>query len=144
MKILELVQGSDEWKATRRQYDTASEASVMMGCSPHVSRNELVKMCAIGSEQEIDYFLQKIFDKGHAVEALARPIAEEIIGEELYPITALCEDGQLLASFDGATVVGIIIWECKQWNQFKAEDVQESALPDCDKCRITETWRNRV
>lgn len=138
MKVLNIKQGSDEWLSIRRLYDTASEASMMMGCHPNVSREELIKMKAIGTEQEFSDFVQKfILDKGHEVEALARPIAEKIICEDLYPVTGV--DGcDLLASFDGCTLMEDIIWECKQWNEEKAKSVSEGQIPDCDRWQVVQ------
>lgn len=137
MKILDLVQGSPEWKAARTQCFTASEASIMMACSKHVSRNELLRMKATGTEQEFsDWFEKHILDKGHQVEALARPIAEEIIGAPLYPVTGVSDDGQLLSSFDGLTMLEDICWECKQLNAEKVTDIQRGIMPEADKWQV--------
>jgi predicted phage-related endonuclease len=45
---------------------------------------------------------QARFDDGHRFEALARPRAEELIGEDFYPVTGSL--GKLSASFDGITL----------------------------------------
>ncbi|MCE2029246.1 YqaJ viral recombinase family protein [Sessilibacter corallicola] len=127
MKILNLVQGTDSWKAARKNYRTASEASIIMGASKNVSRNELLTMKKTATEQEFsDWFQKNVLDKGHEVEKMARPIAEQIIGEELFPITAAADDDTMLASLDGSTMLGNIIWECKQWNQEKADHISQS------------------
>ncbi|WP_299202487.1 YqaJ viral recombinase family protein [uncultured Amphritea sp.] len=141
MKILNLVQGSDEWKAVRSKYFTASEASIMMSCSENVSRNDLLKMKATGTEKEFSEWVQKnILDKGHNVESKARPIAESIIGEELYPVTGLSEgfDAEYLASFDGLTMMGNICWECKQYNADKANDLDAGQVPKCDFWQVVQ------
>lgn len=129
MKILHnLVQGSEEWKAVRLSHFTASEAPVMMGASPHMSRDDLLAYKATQNEKEVSYWTQKIYDKGHEVEALARPIAESILGEELYPVTGCLEveDLPLLASFDGLNMMETINWEHKQWNATKAAKIAET------------------
>ena len=132
MKILNLTQGSDEWLAARSKYHTASEAPSMMG-QGKVSRSELLRMKATGDEQEFSkWVLEVLFAKGHEIEELARPIAEGILGDELFPITAVDDAGFLLASFDGATMCESIIWECKQWNDAKAADVGHGVLPAAD------------
>lgn len=142
MIILDMVQGSDQWLAARREYDTASEASIMMACSKNVSRNELLHMKTTGTDREFsDWFQRNILDKGHEVEAQARPIAEEIVGEKLYPVTATDNEGWLLASFDGITVLDDTIWECKQWNEEKATDVREGRVPECDKWQVVQQLR---
>ncbi len=108
-----LIQGTPEWLAARQDKFTASEAPAMMGASKFKTRNELLQEKSTGITPEIDSHTQKIFDRGHASEAGARPIAEEIIGEDLYPITATSDDGFLLASFDGLTILNEYVWEHK-------------------------------
>jgi len=116
MQIQNVTQGSPEWKALRTNHNTASEASAMMGKSKYQTRSALLEQKAIGMAEEVTPAQQAIFDRGHAAEAAARPIAEEIIGEELFPATALDDDGVLLASFDGVTMLGDVIWEHKLIN----------------------------
>ncbi len=139
MKIVNVQQGSLEWHALRAQHDTASEASIMMACSKNVKRNELLHMKATGSEQEFSAWFQKnLLDKGHRIEATARPIAERIVGEELYPVTAVSDDGTLLASFDGITMLEDVGWECKQWNASKAEAVTSGEVPQEDYWQVVQ------
>jgi predicted phage-related endonuclease len=142
MKILKMQQGSPEWLAARRAYDTASEASIMMACSKNVTRNELLHMKTTGTDREFtEWFQKNILDRGHEVEALGRPIAEKIVGEELFPITAIDDWGWLLASFDGITLLADICWECKQWNEEKAADVRDGRVPECDKWQVAQQLR---
>lgn len=139
MKILKLVQGSPEWEAARFNYRCASEAPMMMGCRNKPSRSDLVRMKATGAQQEFSsYVRENVLEEGHAVEAAARPIAEEIIGETLYPITGTDDAGTLLASFDGLTIVGDKGWECKQWNEGKAADVLAGKVPDVDYWQVVQ------
>jgi putative phage-type endonuclease len=102
MKIHNLIQGSPEWLAYRAQNFNASDAPAMMGCSPYKTRAELLREVHTGRPADVDVATQKRFDAGHRAEALARPLAEEIIGEELYPVTGSA--GRLSASFDGLTL----------------------------------------
>lgn len=102
MKIHNLIQGSPEWLAYRAQNFNASDAPAMMGCSPYKTRAELLREVHTGRPADVDVATQKRFDAGHRAEALARPLAEEIIGEELYPVTGSA--GRLSASFDGLTM----------------------------------------
>ena len=139
MKIIDAIQGSQEWLDLRAKHQTASEASVMMGASKKVTRTELLRMKATGDEREFsDWVKNVLFENGHAVEAAARPIAEQIIGEELYPVTATDDDGYLLASFDGVTLMEDIIWECKQWNEAKAECVTSGPVPEEDYWQVVQ------
>ena len=89
MEIVNLVQGSAEWLAHRQQHYNASDAPAMMGCSPYKTRDELIRELATGITAEVSVETQSIFDAGHRFEALARPLAEEIIGEDLYPVTGV-------------------------------------------------------
>lgn len=138
MILLDLQQGSPAWLDARKNYFTASQASAMMGFSPYTSRNDLLKQIKTGIEPEVDAQTQRIFDRGHEVEALARPIAEAIIDESLYPVTALDDNESLLASFDGVTLMEDIIWENKQWNESKASDVLAGNVPECDYWQVVQ------
>lgn len=139
MIILNLVQGTPEWNATRAKYFTASEAPIMMAASASVKRSELLRMKATGTEREFsDWFQRNILDKGHEIEEAARPLAEQIIGEELYPVTALDDAERFLASFDGITMLEDVTWECKQWNEEKAADVRSGKVPDCDYWQVVQ------
>ncbi len=100
----------------------------MMGASPYMSRDDLLKYKKYKIEPEISFYQQRIFDKGHELEHLARPIAEQNIGEELYPITATVdiEKLPLLASFDGMTMLQDQAIEHKQWNDTKASFIENN------------------
>lgn len=139
MKQLDgIIQGSPEWLDLRKQFRTASEASIMMGASKCATRNELIALSATGDEKEASSFLQRIFDQGHEVETRARPIAETLLGEELFPVVAIDDEGYLLASFDGITMLEDTVWECKQWNQEKAAQVRDGVLPECDRWQVVQ------
>lgn len=126
MKIHNVAQGSAEWHALRAQHFTASEAPAMMGASKYQTRTELLTLKKTGIAPDVSPSQQHIFDKGHATEASARPLVEVQIGEELYPVVGTL--GNLLASMDGATMLGETLFEHKLWNeslvaQVKAEDL---------------------
>lgn len=114
MKIVNVKQGSPEWLAHRRQFNNASDAPAMMGCSPYKTRAQLLAERHSGMVAEVDEGTQRRFDDGHRVEALYRPRAEAIIGEELYPVTGV--SGKLSASFDGLTMLGDQNFEHKALN----------------------------
>lgn len=133
MKIINLRQGTEEWYTHRRKHHNASEASILMGAFPSATRDDLLRKKSTGQEKEVtDWVQRNILDRGHAIEAAARAIAERIIGEELFPVTAVDDDDWLSASFDGQTMLGDINWECKQWSEAKAEDVRSGRIPSCD------------
>lgn len=114
MKIHDLVQGSPEWQAHRAQHWNASDAPAMMGVSPFKTRSQLLHELATGIGEAIDPARQRRFDDGHRFEALARPLAEQIIGQELYPVVG--SEGEHSASFDGLTMAEDIAFEHKSLN----------------------------
>ncbi|WP_122432091.1 YqaJ viral recombinase family protein [Pseudomonas viridiflava] len=127
MKTHKVTQGSVEWHALRANYHTASEAPVMMGASKQMKRTELLHAQKTGLDRDISWWVQKyLFDKGHEAEALARPILEGRIGEDLFPVVGT--EGDLLASLDGCTMMGEIVFEHKMWNEQLAADVRAGDL----------------
>lgn len=131
-KVHNLIQGSPQWHAFRASCDgTASEASAMLGMSPYKTRDQLIAEKATGITEEVSASKQIIFDKGHANEAAARPVAESVVGEELYPATYSLEiDGLTLgASCDGVTMDESIAWECKTLNKELAERLPNDDIP---------------
>lgn len=125
MQIHELTQGSPEWHAYRAAHFNASDAPAMMGVSPYKTRSELVHEYATGATKEVDSFTQQRFDDGHRYEALARPVAEEIIGQDLYPVVG--SEGKYSASFDGLTMAEDINWEHKTLN----DALRAVMTPEC-------------
>jgi predicted phage-related endonuclease len=111
-----------------------------MGASPYKTRRQLVREYATGIRAEVDAATRARFNDGHRVEALSRPIAEALIGDELYPVTGVPDDphSKLSASFDGLTLDACTAWECKLWNETKAEDVRKGHVPDCDWWQVVQ------
>lgn len=131
MKIVNVTQGSAEWHAHRAHHFNASDAPAMFGVSKYTTRAELLKRMATGEQAEVDSFQQARFDAGHQTEALARPIIEAMIGEELYPAVGVSDDHpRLAASFDGITMDGETGFEHKLWNEELAEKVRTGAIAD--------------
>ena len=111
MEILNLQQGSNEWHQHRATAYNASDVPSMLACSPYKSRSDFVRERATGITAEVTPAQQRIFDDGHRFEALARPLAEAIIGEELSPCVG--KRGKYSASFDGLTFMGDVAFEHK-------------------------------
>jgi predicted phage-related endonuclease len=125
----DLRQGSDEWAQFRLTHFGASEAAAMIGISPKVKRNELLHMKHTCMPKEFsDWVQEHILDKGHEVEALARPYIEAMLGEDLYPVTMSI--GDISASCDGLTMDERTAWEHKQWNAALAESLRRGELPE--------------
>jgi putative phage-type endonuclease len=120
MKTHVLIQGSPQWHAHRSASWNASEAPAMMGCSPYKTREQLLDEMATGITEEVTPEMQRRFDDGHRFEALARPLAEKIIGEELAPVTGSSDEviaGRALsASFDGIDFMETVAFEHKSLN----------------------------
>lgn len=116
MITVELIQGTPEWHAHRAQHLNASDAPAMLGASTNHSRTDLIRELAAGVPREFSDFVQeRVIDPGHEFEAQARAVAEELIGQELYPVTGV--SGKYSASFDGLTLLEDIAWEHKRLNQ---------------------------
>lgn len=110
----ELLQSSPEWHEFRYKHFTASDAPAMLGISPYKTRNQLLHEKATNIMPEIDAATQRRFNDGHRFEELARPLAEKVIGQELFPVVG--SEGKLSASFDGLTMDETICFEHKTLN----------------------------
>lgn len=127
MQTVNLIQGSAEWHAHRAKHFNASDAPAMMGCSSYKSRDQLLREMKIGITQEFDAATQRRFDDGHRYEALARPCAERLIGDDLYPVTGT--NGIYSASFDGITLSERVIFEHKSLNDDLRACSKQEDLP---------------
>ena len=133
METINVKPGTVEWLKERCLNFTASEAPVMMSASKKSSRDELLAEKATGVPGEISYFTQRLFDQGHEAEAEARPLIESMINEELFPVVGkvITDDGlSVLASFDGLTMMGDIVFEHKIWNESLAESIRCNDISD--------------
>lgn len=116
LEIISVTQGTPEWEAHRAQHYNASDAPAMLGVSPYKTRAQLVREHATGVTAEIDETTQRRFDDGHRFEALARPLAEKLIGEELFPCVGVLKGTKYSASFDGLTMLFDTAFEHKSLN----------------------------
>jgi putative phage-type endonuclease len=145
-QIHSLIQGSPEWLAHRTNYWNASDAPAMMGVSPYKTRTELLREIATGVVREVDERTQDLFDEGHRFEELCRPLAEEIIGTDLYPVSM--SYGKMASSLDGITMSGVVLWEHKSINDairaatcgadlplyLRVQMEQQYEVSDAEKC----------
>ena len=127
MKTIQCTQGSDDWHLHRKSHFNASDCPAMLGISKYKSRSQLLREVATGITPDIDDHTQRIFDAGHRFEALARPIAEKIIGDELSPTVGSA--GKLSASFDGITFDDSVIFEHKTANDTLRAALSSGAIP---------------
>ncbi|MBP9149215.1 MAG: YqaJ viral recombinase family protein [Rhodoferax sp.] len=114
MELHNLTQGTPQWHAHRLTHFNASDAPAMMGCSPYKTRSQLLHEMHTGLVPEVDAATQRRFDDGHRFEELARPLAEDIIGDDLYPVVGSLQ--RLSASFDGLTMDRKVSFEHKSLN----------------------------
>jgi len=117
MQLIELEQGGELWHAHRAAHFNASECAAMLGISPYMTRDELLRLKKTGVAPEINEHQQRLFDQGHQIEALLRPVAEEQLGQELFPCVGVLEGTKLSASFDGLTMDERTVFEAKTLNQ---------------------------
>lgn len=134
MEIIKAEQGSPEWLAIRKSHCCASDAAVALGLSKNMRRAELLALRWSGGEPEFSEWERRhLLEKGHEHERQARPMADEIIGEMLYPTTGreLIAGIPLLASFDGITLDDSQSWEHKMYSRELANYINEhNDLPD--------------
>lgn len=123
-QVINHEQGSAAWHQHRHEHFNASDAPAMLGCSPYKTRSALLQETTTGIvDAEIDAATARRFADGHRFEALARPLAEQIIGEELAPL--VLADGKYSASFDGLTFVGDVAFEHKTLGNGLREAMRE-------------------
>lgn len=114
--------GTPAWHARRARCFNAGDASAMLGCHPSgYTRSQLLQDLHSGIEREFSDFVQeRVIAPGHRVEALWRPIAEEILGEDLQVLAGTLDVGlsrPLGASLDGITFMEDTLGECKSANE---------------------------
>lgn len=142
MQIINLQQGSPAWHQHRATALNASDAPAMLGISPYKTRAELVQERATGITPEVSAAQQRIFDRGHAIEALARPLAEDIIGEEISPCVGT--EGRYSASFDGITFGDDTAWECKTLNASLRQALPYQICDDTYGASLPEHYRAQM
>lgn len=113
--------GSPEWHARRAGCFNAGDAPAMLDCSPHLTRRQLLTELHTGVAREFSSFVQeRVIDPGHSIEELCRPLAEDVLGEELqvlsYSLAVAGLSRPLGASLDGVTFMVDTNWECKRLN----------------------------
>lgn len=145
MQIHALEQGTDAWNQFRLTHYGASEAAAMLGLSKKASRAELLRLKYLGDAKQFSEWVQEhILDRGHEVEALARPLVEDMIGEELYPVTCSAQlmpawaSYEMSASCDGLTMGEDVAFEHKQYAEelyasVAAGIVPEEHMPQCQQ-----------
>lgn len=135
MEIINVVPNTPEWDDHRALHFNASDAPAMLGESPYKTRTQLLDEIKTGVKEPVKEKVQKIFDKGHIFEALARPLAQKIIGEELFQLVGAV--GMLSASFDGLTMLNDIAFEHKTMNA----DLRETIINEHCGANLAKHYR---
>ncbi len=129
MELFNLQQNTEGWDKFRADHYTASEAPAMKGASKFQTRNDLLNAKKYGFDDPT-WFQEKLWADGHKAEEAARAMAEEIVGEALYPVTGRKEGTKLTASFDGLTLDQRIAWEHKAYNKELIETLKNTGPLD--------------
>jgi putative phage-type endonuclease len=107
MKIVRLIQGSDEWQTHRLLYKNASETAALLGLSPWLTPYGLWEIKTGRRTQECNFVMQR----GLELEPLARQAYERDTGAIMEP--AVVVSGDYSASLDGLTFDGSLLLEVK-------------------------------
>ena len=129
-KLVNVPQGSDLWLALRSKRKTASEAPAAAGKSKYQTRNGLLDQKATGLVPEVSSHQQRIYDEGHHAEAEARPLAENLIDDDLFPVVLDDPEGGFLASMDGLTMDRKIGFEHKLYSEALAKQIDAGELEE--------------
>lgn len=127
-RVVDLIPGSKQWHAWRRDGIGSSDASVLMGTSPWKSRERLIqeKLGLVGPAQASFPML-----KGIAQEASAR---EYFAKEYQYRVTPACieniEFPWLRSSLDGLHIDDRVVWEHKLSGKDDFELARSGKVPE--------------
>lgn len=99
--------GTKEWLETRRKYITASDAPIIMGASPWVDEEELIRRKIKGYEAPQNIWMKRGID----LEPVARECFEIVFEVKVQPEFRICDrfDFPMAASFDGINGDGIVV-----------------------------------
>lgn len=126
MKKINLIQGTEEWKAYRREKIGASDCPAIMGCG-YVTAHQLWKQKVTGAEQ----FVTPSMQRGSDLEAEARAKINEGMEHKFEPAVYECEEFPfMIASLDGVgDILQVIEIKCPSEGIFK-EFQAYGTIPD--------------
>lgn len=136
-EVLNVEQGTDEWKQERLKRITASQLPILMGLSPYQTPLQLLKEKLTGVEAEVNSYKQVLFIKGHNAERSAREWLESHLNVKFPPkviLSTKCTD--LLASLDGFNQDKNIIFEAKYMGAKSLLEVKQGKIKDHHLCQI--------
>jgi len=136
-RIINLEQGSDEWKQERLKYVTASQVPVLLDLSPYQTTLGLFEEKVLGQEPPITTTQQILFDRGHKAEAIGRQWVKDNLGLDFKPaVVVSTEVLDLLASLDGFIENDKIIFEAKYMGAKTLLDVKAGKIPEHHKYQV--------
>ncbi|MEE4245218.1 MAG: YqaJ viral recombinase family protein, partial [Kangiellaceae bacterium] len=127
-KVGELTQNTEAWHKWRAEGIGASEANIIMGVSKFMTPKQLWEQKVYGkrTEEKSGNF---ITNKGHKLEAKARPLFEMEKGHEFPDTIAIHKDYPVFrASLDGYNEQVNEVWECKYVGQDDFKKVQNGEI----------------
>lgn len=106
MKIVNVVQGSEEWHILRRTHIGASECAAVMGLDTYVTPYQVWRKKLLGDKTEDTYAMER----GRELEPIARKVLEEKKGHAFQPVTCISDQYPwMMASLDGLNDDGTIL-----------------------------------
>lgn len=127
MEIIELKQNSEDWHTFRQKHIGASDAPIILGCSPYKTPWGLLQEKLTGKSSTIsDYILKK----GHEMEEKARHLFELALETTLTPVVIRSEKWPFLtASLDGMTE-DKVVWEHKLVGLEDFQNIKAGKCPE--------------
>lgn len=128
MRLINLIQGSEDWLIFRRQNLMASEISSVLGISPWKSRVDLWREKVLGHVKPV--YLPAT-ERGKALEQPALRCAEEMLEMSFTPLVVLSDEyPQFGASLDGYDPINEVVIEIKAPNQKTHNEALKGIIPD--------------
>jgi len=130
MKLINLEQGGELWLASRKETFNASECGMLFQCSPFgvkqaEQQDQLSRQKYQGEETHMNQYMQE----GIEAEPIIREYVESILGETLEPMVGCMDtDERFRASFDGVSMDGKTILECK-YSTNTYDKVEKKGVP---------------
>lgn len=129
-KILDLVQGSQEWLDARYNYITASDVPVLFDLSPYKTPLQLFEEKCMRTEAPKNKSKETLFAIGHGAEIVGRKWLVEKLGHDLAPaVVASLEVPELLASLDGFSEEESLVAEFKYVGKDSFISIKAGQLP---------------
>jgi len=128
-EVLDLVQGSMEWKKARLEHVTASNVPAILGISPYKTALEYATELLTGQELDESESKEFIFQKGHAIEAAGREWCRANLGVDIVPQVVRSLDRRyLMASLDGLDSQKGIVFEAKYVGRDALNEIKSGKL----------------